>query len=178
MLEYDHPASRFELTWTQTSLLSEILFESHNDDTILGSLTVSIPFVLFRGLPFCAEVVKACDDSFIESTIQSINSLRKETTLDSSITGTEQYCWHAYMNTVSSEVRTGSIGSKLELYKDTLHFTLYHVSSVFVLECLRRHAFFVLQYIHILVLACIHFRQAFLMHVFRLSGPGINTCPL
>jgi hypothetical protein len=74
MLACDQPAVRFEITWTRTSLLSEIMFESHKYDTILDSLTIYIPFVLFRGPSFCAKVVKGCDDSFIKSKIHSIVS--------------------------------------------------------------------------------------------------------
>jgi hypothetical protein len=67
LLDSDTSGAQFELTWTRTSTVPERLFEVGNGDSIIGYLTVSVPYVLFRGLPFCAEVVRACNENFIKS---------------------------------------------------------------------------------------------------------------
>lgn len=61
--------SRFELCWTRSSALSGTVFEAGKSDEVLGSLNISVPFVMFRGLSLCAEVVAACNESFINASI-------------------------------------------------------------------------------------------------------------
>jgi hypothetical protein len=67
LLESDKSGAKFELTWTRTSTVPERLFEIGNGDAEICYLTVSVPYVLFRGLHFCAEVVRACNENFIKS---------------------------------------------------------------------------------------------------------------
>ena len=53
----------------RTSALSGNIFEAGKNDEVLGSLNIYVPFVMFRGLSLCAEVVYACNESFINASI-------------------------------------------------------------------------------------------------------------
>jgi hypothetical protein len=61
--------TQFELCWNRTSPVSGSIFEAGNSNEVLGSLNISVPFVMFRGLSLCAEVVAACNESFINASI-------------------------------------------------------------------------------------------------------------
>jgi hypothetical protein len=62
--------ARFELCWNRTSALSGRVFEAgKRAEEVLGSLNIAVPFVMFRGLSLCAEVVAACNESFIDASI-------------------------------------------------------------------------------------------------------------
>jgi hypothetical protein len=67
LLDSDRSGAQFEVTWTRTSTVPERLFEVCDGYAIIGYLTVSVPYVLLRGLNFCAEVVRACNDIFLKS---------------------------------------------------------------------------------------------------------------
>ena len=67
--EPEKSGTRFELCWNRTSALSGNIFEAGKNDEVLGSLNIYVPFVMFRGLSLCAEVVYACNESFINASI-------------------------------------------------------------------------------------------------------------
>ena len=56
----------FTLKWVRTSPPTERVFEAGDSNKILGVLEVSVPYVLFRRLAMCVEVVTICNQSFIE----------------------------------------------------------------------------------------------------------------
>ena len=68
--ETEGSRSLLQLTWVRTSVLREALFEAGKSDTVLGSLSISVPVVIFRGLSLCAEVEEVCTERFIEASIQ------------------------------------------------------------------------------------------------------------
>ena len=61
--------ARFELCWNRTTALSGRIFEPGKNDEVLGSLNIYVPFVMFRGLSLCSEVVDACNETFINASI-------------------------------------------------------------------------------------------------------------
>jgi hypothetical protein len=61
--------ARFELCWNRTTAVSGRIFESGKNDEVLGSLNIYVPFVMFRGLSLCSEVVDACNETFINASI-------------------------------------------------------------------------------------------------------------
>jgi hypothetical protein len=61
--------ARFELCWNRTTALSGRIFESGKNNEVLGSLKIYVPFVMFRGLSLCPEVVDACNEPFINASI-------------------------------------------------------------------------------------------------------------
>lgn len=67
--ETEKSGARFELCWNRTSALSGSIFEARKNDEVLGSLNIFVPFVMFRGLSLCAEVVAACNESFLNASI-------------------------------------------------------------------------------------------------------------
>ena len=67
--EPEKSGTRFELCWNRTSALSGNISEAGKNDEVLGSLNSYVPFVMFRVLSLCAEVVYACNESFINASI-------------------------------------------------------------------------------------------------------------
>jgi hypothetical protein len=59
----------FTLCWNQATALSGRNFESGKNDEVLGSLNIYVPFIIFRGLALFFEVVDACNESFINASI-------------------------------------------------------------------------------------------------------------
>jgi hypothetical protein len=67
--EPEKPGTRFTLCWNQTTALSGNIFESGKNDEVLGSLNIRVPFVKFRDFALCSELIDACNEYFINASI-------------------------------------------------------------------------------------------------------------
>jgi hypothetical protein len=62
--------TEFMICWERTSQHAEGAFEPYEASSVLGKLSICIPYALFRGHVLCQEVDLVCSESFIKKTMR------------------------------------------------------------------------------------------------------------